>query len=163
MLSFPFCWNLHIATIWITTPDDFTFTAPLATLDGVIRQFCRIATKCSLSHTRTAFKTTARRPFTCESCFFTYPRNYHCIFQRQPIHSFTYPPATRIICMSQSVDATSPPPLGPTSWGHHTFTPHHSEDDSCHHVVARTVTWALDRGHHLLCRLSNVSDYNTYR
>jgi len=41
-------------------------------------------------------------------------------------YSCTYPPATRIICMSQSVDATSPPPPGPTSWRHHTFTPHHS-------------------------------------
>jgi hypothetical protein len=51
--------------------------------------------------------------------------NTTAAFQPQAIHSFTYPPATRIICMSQSVDATSPPP-GPTSRRHHTFTPHHS-------------------------------------
>jgi len=64
-------------------------------LNGVAKQFCRIATKLPLSHTRTAFKTTARRPFRCEvrkSRFHTYPRKYHYHF-RAASYPFIYLPA----------------------------------------------------------------------
>jgi len=119
--------------MWMTTPNDFTFTAPSRTLDAVTGQFCRTDTKFSIGHTRTALKTTGRQPVHIWSMKIIFSTHIHAINTALSSRKLLSLVLTRLPPESSASRSQWTQPLL------HPLALHHDVITHSHHITQKTI------------------------